>query len=112
MTNQQILEKAIKKAIDGGWKRDYRVKYSFVTKDTSVDDWDTYAPIIFSHDFAKALWGEEPKRIIQWVTAEDGVINMDDGKVKLTGQMLYNYKFHLQQMVISDDPIKYLGEHL
>jgi hypothetical protein len=111
MTHQQILEKAIQKASDGGWKRDYKVKFSFTNSDgsrritarTTVDDWDTYAPIIFNHDFAKALWGEETtKRDTSGNYSPKGLTVVDN----------LGWQYHLQMMVIADDPIKYLGEHL
>lgn len=103
MTNQQILTKAIKKATNNGWK--FREGYVF------LDDWKTPAPlksvqfletatgevwhipyqgIIFNHDFAKALWGD----------AEHGQSQLE------------NWQEHLQQMVIAEDPISYLGSHL
>jgi len=53
--------------------------------------------IIFSHDFAKALWGEE----------ELQHVNQAFSKVVKDG-----WRRHLQQMVIAEDPIKYLGENL
>lgn len=37
--------------------------------------------LIFNHEFAKTFWGE------------------------------HNWKYHLQQMVLADDPVIYLGEH-
>lgn len=43
-----------------------------------------YYDIIYNHDFAKALWGEKP----------------------------LGWRYHLQMMVVADDPIEYLGEHL
>ena len=48
---------------------------------------------IFSHDFAKAIWGD----------FKSGKIgNFDE---------LENWKYHLQQAVISKDPLKYYWEN-
>ena len=49
--------------------------------------------IIFGKDFAKALW---PSR----------------KPVLATVRLQYEWEKHLQQMVIADDPIKYLGENI
>ena len=52
MTNQEILEKAIRKAIDGGFiAPPYKVP-GYVKH--AIDN-DTVPLIIYDHDFAKAL---------------------------------------------------------
>lgn len=110
MTNEQILTKAIEKAITGGWKiEDFRyggemsvesVYYWFDDDhgDLSVND------VIWRHDFAKALWGEE---LIEWWEGKMRKINPED---EVIGSKAWQW--HLRQMVIADDPIKYLGENL
>lgn len=122
MNNKGILEKAIAKAIEGGWLPYFATFDPNMTKDkivigytegsSSVNfdyemkghvvgvggyDMEPYS-IIFNHDFAKALWGEDG------FTPTGG--GLGDYSVKR------GWKYHLQQMVIADDPIKYLGEHL
>jgi hypothetical protein len=47
MSNEEILQKAYRKARDNGWKPD---SYT-----TGV----AFEKIIFSHDFAKAFWGRK-----------------------------------------------------
>ena len=52
--------------------------------------------IIFSHEFAKAFWGEQ-------MTNDEMLINE------------YNdirWKYHLQQMVLEKEPLKYLEKFL
>lgn len=93
MTNQEILTKAIEKAVAGGWKDPY-AKYddNFRLNRYQADDYR----IIFNHDFAKTLWGETQ------TTLQSGYYHFPgDG-----------WKFHLQRMVIADDPIEYLGRHI
>lgn len=121
MTNRQTLTKAIQKAIDGGWDP------ALITNGWGMDDWrkpevdengdisqydgdDSWKTLpkealIFNHDFAKALWGEE------WKSAEllPHIPPKDTYRV---GTITPCWQFHLQAMVIADDPIKYLGEHL
>lgn len=108
MNHQVILEKAIHKAIDGGWHYpaiedgDYEI--------TVLDEfWVQVGPIskygresiIFNHDFAKALWGEN---LIQLARGNN------------IGQTItYHapaWQVRLQDMVIAEDPIKYLGENI
>lgn len=115
MSNQEILEKAIRLAIDGGWK--YQGKALEVYENGSVflmdaldgdgkllvEEPDYWNIIIFNHDFAKSLWGDR--------NIELGEVETSDGSFHLTVPAPA-WKYHLQQMVISEDPIKYLGEHL
>jgi hypothetical protein len=101
MTNQEILEKAIQKAIAGGWKpwwgddrlevdeTPYIKTYNDIYDEPGFMEF-AHEQVIFNHDFAKALWGEVPEKRVY----------------------PYGWKQHLQRMVIADDPIKYLGEHI
>lgn len=106
MSNQEILTKAIHKATDGGWKPESRLQTFAMTKligTQIVEITDSYKDlyfvesIIFNHEFAKALWGEE-------MVKEYHSVNV------CCSQPAYAY--HLQQMVIAPDAIEYLGEHL
>lgn len=104
--SKAILEKAIRKAIDGGWDSDItRVisveKYNgdmwlYVNNRIGDGDMDGYSlsvpGVIFNKGFAKGFWGEE---LIWW----------DEWQ-------LPKYEAHLMQMVIAEDPIKYLGENI
>jgi len=112
MDNEKILNKAIKIAKRNGWKPStYLSNYEhFSYHDTEYGapaGWFDYEDslelntVIFNHDFAKALWGEELEYVY---------INRGGGKP--LEESLPRYKFHLQQMVISNDPIKYLGENM
>ena len=119
MSNKEILEKAIQKAIDGGFKwsmiwpgmpKDYRREIhdgdstiAFYAYGMSPNPWYMdYATIIFNHDFAQTIWGNREIERIE--RPEAGVI-----KTYYKGK---DWKQHLQQMVIADDPIKYLGENI
>lgn len=118
MTNTEILEKAIQKAIDGGWKQEWLLLHGNTKNKDEVfkkwlhnvmDGYDGYrniyydydeficiSEIIFNHDFAKALWGEE---IIDWVNDFDSLC-------------FSKWQSNLMKMVISEDPIKYLGDNI
>jgi len=145
MSNQQILEKAIQKAIDGGWKKKgYPIPLSFdfnehtgmiVNNDENdaTGSWLTHVKdVIYSHDFAKALWGEDElpymtEDDIEKIKDEENLTDEIDqlGLYRATGGGYEGYgdyvdieflgqtwQYHLQMMVIDPDPIKYLGEHL
>ena len=114
MTNQQTLEQAIQEVTRQGWspllisgERIYfeisdnatRVKFGYKMEDRNVPivEWSAFG-LIFNHDFAKALWGEEPYGF--------------EGTDVMIEYPSLEWQHHLQQMVLSDDPIKYLGENM
>lgn len=82
MSDAKTIEKAIQKAVDGGWQAPWGTG-KWYPQEHSVND------IIFSHDFATALWGEQK------------AFSLERG-----------WQSHLQQMVVADDPIEYLRENL
>ena len=89
MTNQAILEKAVHKAIENGWDN------SSLSGDWE-EDVNNYKLFIYDHRFAKALW-------------EGTQLN------SLAGTYVHDipeWKYRLQEMVVSEDPIQYLGEHI
>jgi hypothetical protein len=104
VTNQQILTKAIQKAIDGGWKGEYLGKLKIWQQDNGIvriknnldEEW-AVEEIIYNKAFAKALWGEDKEMFC-----------IGDSKVFFD----VAWKEHLRRMVIADDPIAYLGEHI
>ena len=132
-SKKDILTKGIKQAIENGWKyKGFNIIKSkilpnkvilidfdeswFVPADEyneeKIEPYNTRAfsinDLIYDHDFAKALWGEKE----DYLDVE--VINPEIGGHYDTQEQppLAAYKKHLAQMVIADDPIKYLGEHI
>lgn len=116
LTNKQVLEKAIKRAIDAGWTFfDWTDDDSFtwevvddemshggvVIETTGIDDF-TWHPnlIIFDHDFAKALWGES------WANFTEG---QSGDSFSMQAQ---NWKGHLMNMVLAVKPINYLRKNI
>ena len=65
----------------------------------SPQDYTLYE-ILFSHDFAKAVFGEETITYIDFESDNSTETQMLPGPVK-------SYVYHLQQAVISKDPIDY-----
>lgn len=121
MDNKEILEKAIQKAIDGGWVPVGGAAWCDAEGCTFHDKptlWSAGEPeeyprtyeIIFNHDFAKALWGEELKRIVIGAELADG--EEEWGVPWNIDEEVPNWQYHLSQMVIAPDPIKYLQENI
>lgn len=117
-SNQQILTKAIQKAMQRSWDMYDHDKWSWevIDKPLQTEAYHYYvrvwhgdlerfidaAHILFDASFAKALWGEEQ---------EYGMRHNHKNTFEL-GALKPGWQYHLQQMVIADDPIKYLGEYL
>lgn len=111
MTDQEVLEKAIKKAIDNGWdnwgrllgvdaKNSPNPIYQFGRKTLHFD---RHPVLIYNHDFAKALWGEVK------VGRTEHIPHVG---TKTYYKPNTGWHYHLQRMVISDNPIHYLRDNL
>ena len=98
MKNETILKKAIAKAVKNGWKKLVIVNNFGVVR--VYDNWEKYEisrkgnsysvnDIIFSPDFSKAFFGEEP----------------------LEGWEYYQHQM-LDEIQEGRDPIKYLAQYL
>lgn len=135
MTDQEILTKTIQKAIDNGWKGTpwmplggdwlgdppkWEVKRPFsdamiIYTTGGVNCIEIHINtehIIFNHDFAKALWGELKLGDVKVMVDENAPPGMIYGMPAAPPTAKEIWQYHLQKMVIADDPIKYLGENL
>lgn len=104
MSNQEILTKAIQKAIDGGWDVDPLEAEGYMVIISEFYGYRLANGFLLSHDFAKALWGEGARPVC-----------LCDYEDWICDEVRHNtnaWQYHLQQMVIADDPIKYLGENI
>lgn len=88
MTDYEIFEMVIEKALKNGWKWDqsknslsYAITVPKIYRQISPYQEPTSNDIIFSHDFAKAFW--------------------KDSKSPFT--------YHLQSMVVEENPFNYLS---
>jgi hypothetical protein len=119
MTDQEILIKAIEKAQINGWSH---IGWGLIIGEEASnnafkwndDDWlqylsdKQYYTLIFDKDFAKALWGDE-----EWFLSDLGEWHKSvDHPDWLGADSKLAWEYHLQTMVISDNPIKYLGENI
>ncbi len=98
MSNEEILKKAIEKAKSHeGALNDIKIdmeKYGCIYV-------SNYYWVIFSHDFAKHFWGEE--RTV-------GITN--NCHICGTFYEPIAWQYHLQQMVLESEPLKYLEKFL
>ena len=94
MTNKEILEKVIYKAEGNGCTRCLSSFLDYHDED-DITIYNKHYQIIFSHDFAKAFFGEKGY----------GVSSTD-------GNHLNNWQYHLREMVLEEKPLKYLEKFL
>ena len=107
MTDNEIFSKAYKQAEKNGYDLKESGVFGFVEKEASqyykipMGTCLSYSTlgiekVIFSHSFAKAFWGEK-------------LIPQEYGYYICT---LESWKYHLQQMILEEEPLKYLEKFL
>lgn len=123
MTNKEILQKAIEKALKNSYQLDKGLlnqnyesiaemceyyKDGYLIADT-VDGCESYLysirDIIFSHEFAKTFWGLRKIRISLY---DNGIIKKTNDECSL----IETWKYHLQQMILEKEPLKYIERFL
>lgn len=114
----EILKKAIQKSIDSGFimdslsNEDVRLLAIYVNGavvDNDNTDWDVKT-VIFSHDFAKAFWGDQTCENFHKLKLMAGRRTPFTGLNLMPPQFMWQY--HLQQMVLKEDPIQYLKQFI
>lgn len=94
MSEIEILQKAIEKAVKNGFKHEQMtIDDPEWLANQLLDTWNE-SFLIFNHDFAKAFWGD---RFIREIGI--GIGNPA-------------WRYHLQQMVLEEEPLKYLRKFL
>lgn len=93
MTNEEILKLAKLKAVKNGWECFYEI----------MD-----REMIWEHQFAKAFWGKD----FCGQTCLYDCWHLKDKIPIWDGHYQERWQYHLQQMVISEDPIKYLEQFI
>lgn len=108
MTNQEILNKAFQKAIDGGWQAEIRDTALYIPNfDECVMSYHNYAErlgkdVLFNHDFAKSIWP----------TQASGSVDPRAISPSTARPLIPTWQTRLMEMVVSEDPIDYLGTHI
>jgi len=150
MTNDRILKAAIEKAEKNGWD-DSIIGCETMFGEAHDTWWEAnnhYFMFIFSHDFARAFFGEEEiidmnkirhcvlpkiktsgrkwegdiifktddpnseKSIKKILDSTKNISVIDSEKTIPKELCIMSWQYHLQEMVISEDPIKYLEPFL
>lgn len=114
MTDKEILERVMKKAKKNGYNRK-EPYYIYPEGQAGILIGNPTPPlcaevtfvteIIFSHEFAKAFWGEEINSK-QYNDIWDNELNAYEHN------KLRKWEFHLQQMVLEKNPLRYLEKFL
>lgn len=104
MTNKEILKKIIDR-VSG--KIPY-IDFIQPSHMDMLDDWlrvrGHYA-LIFSHDFAKAFWGEDGCYMQEtWTITQE--------PFRCESNSLEEWEYHLQIMVLEENPLTYLSKFL
>ena len=105
MTNEQILKQAIEKAKANGWKQTYVFEVINEEPLHFGSDWyNAFIATIFSHDFAKAFWGEA------WTQEE---LEKEAKNITIeVNESIERWQHYLQQMVLERNPLEYLSKFL
>lgn len=105
LTDEQILKKAIERAKKNGWDNapawDDNVGQAYYSDGDGGFFVATIKDIIFSHDFAKAFWGE--KIMSYEIKCISGVYELYN---------LPEWQYELQQIILQEEPLKYLEKFL
>ena len=123
MTNQEILEKAIKKAEKNG----FDIFYWVGKAEGDMSWWNlckseilvaisiellkdrSYRQLLTDHEFAKALWGIDYHC---FSCLDKPTCKSVDGYEECPHVETPNWQFHLQQMVITDNWLEYIKDYL
>lgn len=98
MSWQEKLTKAYAKAWDGGWR-----PAGYVQAPIAYEGADP-SGFIFDRGFANALWGED-----EWKACK--VCHREHYDQTDSNDNMPPSEYHLMEMVIADERIRYLGEH-
>lgn len=127
MTNLETYKKAIEKAVDRGFKYEDAFDKDWWFLEDNGDEgitlewgdshgmnWVNIERIIFSHAFAIAFWGEFLVCIECGKPSDDDseCINQSIHKSELDSEWMISWQYHLQQLAISEDRLKYIERFL
>lgn len=124
MTNLEIFKKAIEKAVKNGYELP---PYPCTGCQTCFGhEWTEYLDsdyphmeyaVIFSHDFAKAFWGDEyvcknGHPIGYAGNEKECGCMIRDEKDYICGKAEQEWRYHLKEMVLEKNPIQYLANFI
>jgi hypothetical protein len=106
MSNETILRKVIQKAHANGYKPRMRVEQIIAHN----NQYQNPIAIIFTQDFAKAFWGEEDWTRVAYTLFANPP--QSRGNILTEPKLLKPWQYHLQQMVLEENPLEYLTQFL
>jgi len=106
MKDKEVLQKAIEIT---GLNMTVCDRIHYPTIKTTIGEFGTitevdYEKVIFSHDFAKAFWGEKIIETDNWSKQEWDCCATQD--------QVPAWQYRLQQMVLEENPINYLRKFI
>jgi len=120
MTDREILSNAIDKAIANGFKFEKDMVPPVLLMEYEEKMWN-YIPyrnqlngFLFSHSFAKAFWGTD-KTDWENINKKDNWWEWQDSNYWVGNEAEFvgeRWQYHLQNMVLEDNPIEYLEKFL
>ena len=91
-----IFKASLNKAILNG----YKPKFDWSLESGKIMDGKNYYSVIFDHDFLKAIWGETTY-FLQTSPVHSHI-----------GQDCVLWQWHAKQMLLEEEPLKYLEKNL
>ena len=109
MKDKEVLQKAINIT---GFNMTVCDRIHYPTIKTTIGEFGTitevdYEKVIFSHDFAKAFWGEGDT-----IRVSHNYNTYRGNKFDATIKEIPVWQYHLQQMVLQENPINYLRKFI
>jgi hypothetical protein len=95
-TTEELIKKVIEKAVERGWEKDAAIEAEI----------NPEQKFYFDHNFAKAFFGEEESYFFDKdcpTCGYDGVSSNID---------LISWQYHLQELVLQEEPLQYLQSFL
>lgn len=110
MTNRKILYKAVEEAEKYGYKYRWENHIYCGKSHKEIQFLHEEHPeiIIFSHEFCKAFWGEGKV----YPSGVDFGICFGACREDMEDKWIYRWEFHLQQMVVAKESLKYIAQFL
>ena len=107
MDNYTIKKKVIEKAVKGGFKCPDTMQKISPSQLCYWLDSNEFHCLIFLQSFAKAYWGEE-----KYKGCCECNLEYPPRHYYRDEESLKTYQYHLQQMVLAEDKLKYLEKFL
>jgi hypothetical protein len=126
MEKENTINRILQKALEAGYNIDFyaaEAKFAVVDKygdeqtfviqmDDDALDYPEYGlyTIIFDQDFAKAFFGTGKMNTGKLLGEDFSVMLVNGRPATLTPEIVNEWEYHLQQMVVSEDPVQYLSK--